>query len=346
MDAQSTIIITLPSVVRDKIPLPPRTAHLDLSRISIPKKENVKQGQGVQEQTRKRKLENLSHEEKLLRKKMKNRVAAQNSRDKKRAQMEELEMLLQEVKQQVQLENAALKEENAELKKHNKCSCRTSEACMDSVTNRGTHETGPAVSVSQGLGTTGGDGLASIVLRLGLVASDFVSTPSNSEQENSRIKLDSSSEPLVAPESTDCTQMVGTSPEHLESHEDIQLMDREEEVWCEESQCASVSPLSVDSAYPSSPAMSIQDIQSLECPSSPTVSIQDVLSVECPSSPGEDILSPEDEEELLRIVSEFPTSPMSSLSSSDPGYESLDSPAVSIDQFDLLSISELFPDLI
>jgi hypothetical protein len=60
----------------------------------------------------------------------------------------------------------------------------------------------------------------------------------------------------------------------------------------------------------------------------------------CVDSP----LSPEDEEELLRIVSEFPTSPLQPLTPSDHGYDSLDSPGS--EHLDLLSISDLFPDLL
>merc|ERR1719343_1718055 len=78
-------------------------------------------------------LDHLSPEEKLMRRKLKNRVAAQNARDKKRVKMEDMEKLinqmkeerrklveensrLQEFNSQLQLDNASLQEENTELK--------------------------------------------------------------------------------------------------------------------------------------------------------------------------------------------------------------------------------------
>lgn len=63
--------------------------------------------------TRKRKrLTNLSPEEKLLRRKLKNRVAAQTARDRKKARMQELEDALAAM----EAENKKLLEENANLK--------------------------------------------------------------------------------------------------------------------------------------------------------------------------------------------------------------------------------------
>jgi len=78
-------------------------------------------------------LDHLSPEERLQRRKLKNRVAAQNARDKKKAQTEEMEKLLDQMRAekdklqeennrlqsfnaQLQLENASLIEENAEYK--------------------------------------------------------------------------------------------------------------------------------------------------------------------------------------------------------------------------------------
>merc|ERR1719282_2024314 len=78
-------------------------------------------------------LDHLSPEERLQRRKLKNRVAAQNARDKKKAQTEEMEKLLDQMRaekdalaeenarlqafnNQLQIENASLIEENTEYK--------------------------------------------------------------------------------------------------------------------------------------------------------------------------------------------------------------------------------------
>lgn len=78
---------------------------------------------GLREQksARKRqKLDHLSAEEKLLRRKMKNRAAAQNARDRKKAHMDELEIqvidLVKEAKQ-LAAENERLRRKNAEQQK-------------------------------------------------------------------------------------------------------------------------------------------------------------------------------------------------------------------------------------
>jgi len=78
-------------------------------------------------------LDHLSPEERMQRRKLKNRVAAQNARDKKKAQTEEMEKLLDQMRaekdalaeenarlqafnNQLQIENASLIEENTEYK--------------------------------------------------------------------------------------------------------------------------------------------------------------------------------------------------------------------------------------
>merc|ERR1712012_10573 len=78
-------------------------------------------------------LDHLSPEERLQRRKLKNRVAAQNARDKKKAQTEEMEKLIEDMraekqkfaeenarlqacKAQLQIENASLLKENKEYK--------------------------------------------------------------------------------------------------------------------------------------------------------------------------------------------------------------------------------------
>nr|XP_058948189.1 uncharacterized protein LOC131776066 [Pocillopora verrucosa] len=66
-------------------------------------------------QPRKRKrLDNLSAEERALRRKLKNRVAAQTARDRKKARMTELEELVA----QLEKENRTLRLDNESLRKH------------------------------------------------------------------------------------------------------------------------------------------------------------------------------------------------------------------------------------
>ncbi|ESN97660.1 hypothetical protein HELRODRAFT_193172 [Helobdella robusta] len=77
-------------------------------------------GDGVRKRKR---LTNLSHEEKIMRRKLKNRVAAQTARDRKKQRMTELEIAivaLQEQNKQLETENSALKNCTEALLKENK----------------------------------------------------------------------------------------------------------------------------------------------------------------------------------------------------------------------------------
>jgi len=63
-------------------------------------------------------LDHMSPEEKLMRRKLKNRVAAQNARDKKRLRMDEIEVKLQELEEanaKLQMENESLRALNERL---------------------------------------------------------------------------------------------------------------------------------------------------------------------------------------------------------------------------------------
>ena len=84
------------------------------------------QSEGTQPRAKKRRLDHLSWEEKLQRKKLKNRVAAQTSRDRKKAKFEQMEealkelfkrneSLLQECKQ-LRTQNQRLTDDNIELR--------------------------------------------------------------------------------------------------------------------------------------------------------------------------------------------------------------------------------------
>ncbi|KAK7087160.1 hypothetical protein V1264_021244 [Littorina saxatilis] len=73
---------------------------------------------------KRRRLTHLSPDEKVLRRKLKNRVAAQTARDRKKVLMTELEeqvSLLQEEKKQLLKENAQLRNSHASIQKENHC---------------------------------------------------------------------------------------------------------------------------------------------------------------------------------------------------------------------------------
>merc|ERR1712121_453876 len=61
---------------------------------------------------KRQKLTHLTEEEKMMRRKLKNRMAAQSARDRKKAQMDDLEKLVLRLEKQ----NAALMKENQNLR--------------------------------------------------------------------------------------------------------------------------------------------------------------------------------------------------------------------------------------
>jgi X box-binding protein 1 len=101
---------------------------------------NIDQNMDVPVRAKKRRLDHLSWEEKLQRKKLKNRVAAQTSRDRKKAKMDQMEKALQELfaKNEDLLEqceklktmNERLSAENAEFR------TRLSTSCVNCSQNR------------------------------------------------------------------------------------------------------------------------------------------------------------------------------------------------------------------
>merc|ERR1719166_657762 len=116
------------TVVGCKRPAPPLSPEFDI--------KEIKEEEDEDEFTPVRKRANLDHlspEERLMRRKLKNRVAAQNARDKKKAQCEEMEKMinqmkedrqklldensrLQKINSKLQLDNVSLQEENTELR--------------------------------------------------------------------------------------------------------------------------------------------------------------------------------------------------------------------------------------
>ncbi|XP_076453066.1 uncharacterized protein LOC143288451 isoform X2 [Babylonia areolata] len=81
---------------------------------------------------KRRRLTHLSANEKMLRRKMKNRIAAQTARDRKKAKLEELEGMVAELmkeREQLLKDNAELKRNKASMEKENQhLKCKTSVA--------------------------------------------------------------------------------------------------------------------------------------------------------------------------------------------------------------------------
>jgi hypothetical protein len=96
-------------------------------------------------------LDHLSPEEKLMRRKLKNRVAAQNARDKKRVKMEEMEIELERLKahsKALEMKNAELVSQNERLTGENEI-LRTTTATGTITVKRGQEVTDPLVVSSQ-----------------------------------------------------------------------------------------------------------------------------------------------------------------------------------------------------
>lgn len=87
--------------------------------------EEVYQTQTERPIRKRQRLHNMSEQEKQFRRKLKNRVAAQVARDKKKAKMDELEIVVEQLK----LENQRLKAENERLLTEN-----ANLVCLDSNT--------------------------------------------------------------------------------------------------------------------------------------------------------------------------------------------------------------------
>lgn len=93
MDHSRTIVLTIPSSI-------PTAVLNSLNTDGMPRKR--------------KRLDNLTQEERCLRRKLKNRVAAQTARDRKKARMTELE----EIVGQLESENEAFRIENGDLVDH------------------------------------------------------------------------------------------------------------------------------------------------------------------------------------------------------------------------------------
>uniref|UniRef100_A0A0K8TQ40 X-box-binding protein 1 n=1 Tax=Tabanus bromius TaxID=304241 RepID=A0A0K8TQ40_TABBR len=112
------IIITVPKF----IPISPGPVHKVLEPVKSKTLDECDASKG-----RKRRLDHLSWEEKIQRKKLKNRVAAQTSRDRKKAKMDEMEITIKALSQQteilqnkcdsLQAINESLSDKNRDLEK-------------------------------------------------------------------------------------------------------------------------------------------------------------------------------------------------------------------------------------
>jgi len=108
-------------------------------------------GSGEKSVRKRANLDHLSPEEKMMRRKLKNRVAAQNARDKKRCKMEDMEVELERLKahsKQLELRNAELVSENERLTSENDI-LKTSDNA-ETIVRRGQEAVNPLVVPSPG----------------------------------------------------------------------------------------------------------------------------------------------------------------------------------------------------
>uniref|UniRef100_A0A182NPI0 X-box-binding protein 1 n=1 Tax=Anopheles dirus TaxID=7168 RepID=A0A182NPI0_9DIPT len=98
--APAATVVAKPSAIKPlvaKRPSPPPSSVASDEEESSSMDEFIVRGAG-----KKRRLDHLTWEEKIQRKKLKNRVAAQTSRDRKKAKMEEMESTIQEQSEQIE----------------------------------------------------------------------------------------------------------------------------------------------------------------------------------------------------------------------------------------------------
>jgi len=121
---QPQIVTSQPHIVTS-LPSPPASPPLKpvLKRSISPdneiKIEDNEEGDGFHASRKRANLDHLTNDQKLQRRKLKNRVAAQNARDKKKAYIDELEIHLdniREEKRKIEQERLRLQEENDTLK--------------------------------------------------------------------------------------------------------------------------------------------------------------------------------------------------------------------------------------
>lgn len=168
--AAKTIVITLPRHLKPATPqvVPPMSPLLAGDFIQLVKDEPEDRAGGKPPRKRQR-LDHLTQEEKIMRRKLKNRVAAQTARDRKKLRMDQLETQIADLTEHVsELTNLAsiLSSKNTELLEENEalqekldqCTCRgkateTTEKQSQSVTcsreSQGTRVEGVMVPVTE-----------------------------------------------------------------------------------------------------------------------------------------------------------------------------------------------------
>ncbi|CAG9762871.1 unnamed protein product [Ceutorhynchus assimilis] len=308
---------------------------------------------------KKRRLDHLSWEEKIQRKKLKNRVAAQTSRDRKKAKQEQMESAVQQLYtkneilqaecEKLQAANQRLLAENAELNQRlQQCdSCKKLQSCPG-VSSFGEEE-GRSVETDSGL--------PSLPDLLDELESDSVDLNALEQLTQSLLEdiardLESAAEKAADQESTSCTgenenppdgkEVVGSPPKHLESkgtktiEPDNVIEDISEYLLLHHN----YAKMPISTAATRKSQKKLKTIRPKEKPTK-TISLPEQLE-----NKNNELLFGTFDQSTNTITILVNDNSNNSSPRSDLGYESLDSPVSTsdMDSWDH-SVSELFPTL-